>query len=233
MDIKVISSGSSGNCYLIDDGKTALLLDAGIPFAEIQKAMDFDTSSIRGCLITHSHGDHAMAAKHMAKRGIKIYSNANTAVTIGKGAHVLEPLTAYGIDTMTILPFAVHHDVPCFGYRIDSLETGERLVYITDACGFDFSIKGTTHLLVECNHSKQLLLDNVAAGRLNGVLGARILNSHMSHERLLQYLQDGHIGTGRLQQMMLIHLSNDNSDAVEFRKKVQEIVPPSVEVTAW
>ena len=47
MDIRVISSGSAGNCYLIDDGKTALLLDAGIAFSEIQKAMNFDTSHIQ------------------------------------------------------------------------------------------------------------------------------------------------------------------------------------------
>ena len=40
MEIKVIGSGSSGNCYLIDDGRTALLLDAGVPFSAVQQAMD-------------------------------------------------------------------------------------------------------------------------------------------------------------------------------------------------
>ena len=167
----MIGSGSSGNCYLINDGKTALLLDAGVPFSAVQQAMDFDTGAIRGCLITHRHGDHAKAGKQLAKRGIKVYGNTNTAVDIGKGACVLQPRIAYGIDTFTILPFEVEHDVPCFGYRIDSLVTGERLVYITDAAGFRFSIKGATHLLVECNHSHKKIMERVRAGEMNAMLG--------------------------------------------------------------
>ena len=232
MDIRVIGSGSAGNCYLIDDGKTALLLDAGIAFSEIQKAMNFDTSHIRGCLITHRHGDHAKAGKDMAKRGIKVYANVNTAVAVGKGAKVLEPLTSYGIDTMTILPFEVVHDVPCFGYRIDSLVTGERLVYITDAVGFRFSIKGTTHLLVECNHSHEKLIERVRINEMNPVLGNRVAKTHMSFETLTRYLSDGRIQTDKLKKVMLIHLSDGNSDAGMFRESIQELLPEA-EVTVW
>ncbi len=232
MEIKVIGSGSSGNCYLIDDGRTALLLDAGVPFSAVQQAMDFDTGAIRGCLITHRHGDHAKAGKQLAKRGIKVYGNTNTAVDIGKGACVLQPRIAYGIDTFTILPFEVEHDVPCFGYRIDSLVTGERLVYITDAAGFRFSIKGATHLLVECNHSHKKIMERVRAGEMNAMLGYRVLNTHMSIEKFSGYLVDGHIDVERLSEVMLIHLSDGNSDAEDFRQRVQELVPEA-NVTVW
>ena len=73
INIKVLASGSKGNCYLIDDGKTKLLLDAGIPFNQIQIGCDFCVSDISGCLISHKHGDHAKAIKDLIKRSINVY----------------------------------------------------------------------------------------------------------------------------------------------------------------
>lgn len=67
IDIKVLASGSKGNCYLIDNGETKLLLDAGIPFNQIQIGCDFHVSDISGCLVSHRHGDHAKAIKDLLK----------------------------------------------------------------------------------------------------------------------------------------------------------------------
>ena len=36
MQIEVLGSSSAGNAYVIFDGKTSLLLDCGLPFAEMQ-----------------------------------------------------------------------------------------------------------------------------------------------------------------------------------------------------
>lgn len=55
MKIKVIASGSKGNCYLIDDGETKLLIECGIPFKQIQIGCDFKLSSVAACLVSHEH----------------------------------------------------------------------------------------------------------------------------------------------------------------------------------
>ena len=55
MKIKTLSSGSQGNCYLIDDGKTQLLLEVGIAWKKIKEALHFKTSEICGALLTHEH----------------------------------------------------------------------------------------------------------------------------------------------------------------------------------
>lgn len=55
IDVRVLASGSSGNCYLIDDGRTKLLLEAGIPFKKIRQELDWKTSELAGVLISHEH----------------------------------------------------------------------------------------------------------------------------------------------------------------------------------
>jgi phosphoribosyl 1,2-cyclic phosphodiesterase len=55
VEIKVLASGSSGNSYMIDDGETKLLIEAGIRVKEIQKALNFDLQRVAGCLVTHQH----------------------------------------------------------------------------------------------------------------------------------------------------------------------------------
>ena len=54
-DIKVLASSSAGNCYIISDGITRLLLDAGVKIKDILVACDFNMDTIRGALITHEH----------------------------------------------------------------------------------------------------------------------------------------------------------------------------------
>ena len=56
MLLKIISSGSSGNGYAIMNDNEILLIEAGVSVAEIKKAIDFKTSKIVGCLISHEHG---------------------------------------------------------------------------------------------------------------------------------------------------------------------------------
>lgn len=56
--IKVISSGSDGNAYLIDNQKDKLLIECGIGFNRLQKELwrlGASVSSLAGCLISHSH----------------------------------------------------------------------------------------------------------------------------------------------------------------------------------
>ena len=54
MDIKILASGSTGNAYIVSDGSTSLLLDAGIPLRAIQVGSGFRVGQLSGCLITHT-----------------------------------------------------------------------------------------------------------------------------------------------------------------------------------
>ena len=219
MDIKILASGSSGNAYRISDGKTSLLLDAGIPFRVIQVGCDFQTGSISGCLVTHRHGDHAKAITKMLQRGMHVYSNDDVAA-LYPGVRAMKPLLEYGIGTFSVLPFEVEHDVPCFGYQVESLVTGEKLVYITDSAYVKYTFRGLTHIMVEANYAQEIIVDNARNERIPVYLAERVIKTHMSIETLLGLLRANDMSAVR--QIYLLHLSDGNSDAESFRRQVQQ-----------
>lgn len=56
MKVKVLRSGSSGNCFILqaNDGET-LIIECGVDFKEVKKELNFDIKGVVGCLITHEH----------------------------------------------------------------------------------------------------------------------------------------------------------------------------------
>lgn len=56
-----LSSGSSGNCYLLTNGKAGLLIDAGVSLRRMKKVLceqGFTMETPRAILVTHDHLDH-------------------------------------------------------------------------------------------------------------------------------------------------------------------------------
>ena len=219
MDIKVIASGSSGNAYLIGDGRTRLLLDAGIPFKHIQIGCGFRTSSIDGCLVTHRHGDHAAAIPKLLQRGMTVYSNADVA-GIYPGVQSVEARKEFHVGTLRILPFEAEHDVPCYGYQITSEETGEKLVYITDSAYVRYTFTGLTHIMIEANYDEDIMLGNVRDEKIPFSLAERVAGTHMSIDTLIDLLRANDMT--KVRQIYLLHLSDNNSDAEVFKKMVQQ-----------
>ena len=219
MDIKIIASGSSGNAYLIGDGRTRLLLDAGIPFKRIQIGCGFKTSTIDACLVTHRHGDHAAAIQKLIERGIAVYSNTDVA-GLHEGVQELAALKEHSIGTFRILPFEAEHDVPCYGYQVTSTETGEKLVYITDSAYVRYTFTGLTHIMIEANYDEDIMLGNVRDEKIPFSLAERVSGTHMSIDTLIDLLRANDMTEVR--QIYLLHLSDNNSDAEVFKRLVQQ-----------
>ena len=219
MDIKILASGSHGNAYIVSDGKTTLLLDAGIPFKEIQKGCGFQTSSIKGCLVTHRHGDHAKAIPKLLQRGVTVYSNADVA-ELYPGVHQIDALKEVPVGTLRVLPFEAEHDVPCYGYQVTSAVIGEKLIYITDSAYVKYTFSGLTHIMIEANYAQEIIIDNARHERIPLYLAERVIQTHMSIETLLELLQANDMS--KVRQIYLLHLSDGNSDAEAFKRRVQQ-----------
>ncbi|MFA6931412.1 MAG: MBL fold metallo-hydrolase, partial [Lentisphaeria bacterium] len=216
MEIKVIGSGSSGNCYRISDGTTALLLEAGLPIKKIKQGCDFDLSGISGCLVTHEHGDHAKSVRDVMKSGVDVYMTRGTAEAAnldGYRLHRIVPMVSFKIGSLKVLPFEVHHDAAePVGYLVDSQVTGERLLFMTDTYYTQFKFQSLTHIMIEANYSADEISDDPRAHRLR--------RSHMSIENCIELLKANDLS--RCSEIWLIHLSSSNGDAEGFKRRVQE-----------
>ena len=78
MELKILGSSSKGNCYLLDNGDDCLMIECGIPFKDVQKAVNFGISRIAGVIISHEHGDHAKHAGKCLEAQIPCYMSQGT-----------------------------------------------------------------------------------------------------------------------------------------------------------
>ena len=228
MEIKVLASGSSGNCSYINDGKTSLLLDAGIPVSKIRMGTDFRLGSVSGALITHRHGDHAKSVLPLLYIGVDVYAHEDVFSNMAHkpyNANVIQfdgdtPLP-FTVGTFSVTPFAVHHDVPNFGFYIHSTATDENLAYFTDTFYLTHTFPALNYLLAECNYDPEALDRNIADDRLAPEFKKRLVRSHMSIDTLIEMLKANDLY--RMKQIYLMHLSDNNSRAEEFRRRVQAV----------
>ncbi|WP_288313395.1 MBL fold metallo-hydrolase [uncultured Selenomonas sp.] len=220
IDIKAIASGSSGNCYRVSDGSTALLLDAGIPIHRIQQGIDYRLGEIAGALISHEHMDHAKAVPELARRGLLIFGPPEVAKACACPSILSgPPLRKFTVSTWNIVPFKVVHDVTCYGYVLDSRKTGERLVYITDAAAVPYTFGQVHYMMLEANYSMNILSRRATEGAIKDELAARIAQTHMDIDGAIGLLRG--LNPRVLKQVWLLHLSRDNSDADAFRRMAQ------------
>lgn len=231
MDIKVIASGSSGNAYLVSDGSTTLLLDAGIPLKEIQIGSNFRLNEVSAALITHEHKDHSKAARDLATRGVDVYASAGTLKAcnlVGHRFHAVTAHRAFDVGTFRILPFDVQHDVvEPLGFLCVS-RNGEKLLYFTDTYYIKYRFKGLTHIMAECNYSEEGIRRSVEAGHIPIELVSRLVKSHMSLDTLLDMLRANDLS--KVRQIYLLHLSENNSEAERFRDEVAKTTGAEVYV---
>lgn len=224
IEIKPLGSSSAGNAYHITDGYTALLLEAGIRYKDIQRALNFQTTKIAGCLISHEHGDHCKAVADIVKAGVDVYASQGTLDALGLSSHRAKRIRAkqqFRIGTWTILPFDVQHDVAePLGFLLAN-QAGDKLVFITDSYYCRYKFPGLTHIMVECNYSLRILDENIAAGRVPAVMKKRLLKSHFCLENVKDFLRANDLS--KVQEIWLLHLSDNNSDEALFKREIQEL----------
>lgn len=231
IDILPFASSSAGNAYRVTDGHTTLLLEAGLPYREIQRALQFRVTQLAGCLISHEHGDHSMAAKDIMRAGVPVCASAGTAVALGLSGHRLRIVKAHEqltLGTWTILPFDIEHDAAePLGFVLANTAV-DKLVFLTDTFYCRYRFAGITHLMVECNYSLDIVNRRVAAGELHPAQKKRLLRSHFGLENVKDMLRANDMS--RLQEVWLLHLSDGNSDADRFRREIQEVTGAVVRV---
>lgn len=76
------------------------------------------------------------------------------------------------------------------------------------------------YLLIECNYNSEIAKENMQTGIINKTRYTRLLGSHMSMENVLKFLKANDLKYAK--NIILCHLSNDNSNESIMQNKVYE-----------
>ncbi|MCX6279021.1 MAG: MBL fold metallo-hydrolase [Bacteroidetes bacterium] len=215
MVLKVIASGSSGNCYLLQSNAETLIIEAGVRLQELKAALDYELAKVVGCLITHSHCDHSKYAKDYMKAGIIVYASKETILSCNLSGYrqrylSTEPGTGHIAGNFIFSSFPVPHSVPTVGFLIYHTSAGT-IFFVTDAAYIPNKFKNLCHILIEANYDETILKTDRAVG------------NHMSLSTCMHFLKSNDIT--QVQNIVLLHLSKENSNANMFSKSVKSIAP--------
>jgi len=220
MTLTIIGSSSRGNGYVLQNDSEALIIEAGVKLIEAKKALEFNTAKVKGCIISHQHSDHAGFAKEYGNAGITLLALPEVikAKRLGRTAKAIEPGKGYIFGGFKVLPFEVMHDVPCVGFLIQHEETG-RILFFTDTYAMQYDFTGVTHWMIEANYADDILNRNINKGSLHPEMKQRLHTSHMSIKNAIKILRRSDLSATK--DIMLIHLSDGNSDQRRFVKEVR------------
>lgn len=207
MRVTCVGSGSSGNCFLLDDDGDMLMLDAGVKFNKLLACKRLKSfSRITAALVTHEHKDHSLCVPDLVKAGVDVYTPDNF-VTRKK----------FKIGRFDILPFLCRHDVENYGYVI-RCPSGATVVYATDTA----SLPRIAHVdvwIIECNYTGRAWRENVENADTGFGYFGRVKECHMGLETLQAYFDALQAPAAAI---LLTHLSeHGNADPNEMLRAIK------------
>lgn len=225
MILHIINSNSLGNAYILEaDNGEALLIECGVRFEKIKRALGYKLSRVAGCILSHEHGDHAKAIHEVMAAGINAWASNGTHEACGTDKHHRARITANGhtfqCGEFAIMSFDVQHDVKePLGFIIHHKECGS-VLFLTDSYYCKYKFKNLNNIIIEANYCQSIIDDRLARGTNPKFLRDRVLESHMSIDTCAKTLATNDLSM--VSNIVLIHLSDGNSHAENFKKRIQE-----------
>ena len=216
-----IASGSSGNCTLVSEGDTNILIDAGISMRRTAAALTslgVSPADITAILITHEHSDHISGLQRFSKKyGVEVYAGEVTAgILVEKDLcesarmHAFTPGETFTLGSISVKSFRTPHDTPeSVGYRLTAGESS--LAFVTDLGYMPESVMdcicGADAAVLEANHDVGML----RSGPYPYYLKRRILGDggHLSNEAAAECAVK--LAKNGAKRIVLAHLSRENN----------------------
>lgn len=243
MKLHILSSSSTGNSYALEDEQGyTLLIEAGCPLKKLVRFFDFEITKVDGLLISHEHGDHGKYAKEYSKAGIQLIASRGTLEAV-LSEHRFKSCFSKPIASGTthqyghcigadsrwkVKAFHIHHDAAePTGFLICHKECGN-VLFLTDTHYMDAKFKGLNQVIIEANYDEEILDKRLQEGSAHPAHLERVNTSHMSIQTTSAFLKAQDLRT--VNNIVLIHLSDSNSNAVQFRNRIESETGKTVTV---
>lgn len=225
-----LASSSAGNAYLLDDGKSVLLLECGLSYrrlGQLIRAAGYVVSQLTGCLVSHEHNDHARCWDKLLAAGIPVIMSHGTARALGADSATLlapdvgrdqsEPMK---VGSLQVIAFRTFHDArEPTGFLVRG-DDGEKLAFAIDTGNIRYQFPGVNILAIEANYQEGVLARSV---RMPEATIKRVRNTHLEIGQLCGYLST--LSLRQCREIYLLHLSDANSDEAWFEACVRRTVP--------
>ena len=216
MKVKILASGSKGNCTLVRTEKLNLLIDMGITYQYLCNELQntgISPKELDAILITHTHSDHIKGlASLVNKTNIKVYileemyEELKTKIPTDNIFFYTNPMQ---IEDLNIELIRISHDVDGVGFIFES--NNKSFVYITDTGYINRKyfplMKNKNLYIIESNHDEEMLME----GPYPYILKQRVISDHghLSNTTTGNYLKD--IVGNKTEKIVLAHISENNN----------------------
>lgn len=215
-----LGSGSNGNAWVVQAGRTTVMVDCGFGPREAARRLarlGLEAEDLDAILVTHEHGDHGRGV-------VKLALKARCPVWLSHGCHAMlealgtAPVAAnilaghevFALGDLRVTPYPVPHDARepvhfCFS------DGARRFGLLTDAGHvtphIEAVLTGCDALALECNHDVAML----RAGPYPEALRRRILGPYGHLDNAAAAALLARIGGARLTHVVAAHLSEHNN----------------------
>lgn len=216
MKVKVLASGSKGNCTLIRTNNLNILIDIGITYQQLTSELEninISPKDLNAILITHTHSDHIKGLSSLIKKtNLKVYALEEMLEELSKKIPLdniflyEEPLE---IEDLKIELIRISHDVEGVGFIIEN--NNHSLVYITDTGYINRKyfplMKNKNVYIIESNHDEEMLME----GPYPYILKQRVISDkgHLSNKTTAEYLLE--VVGDCTKHIILAHISENNN----------------------
>ncbi|MFC5450610.1 MBL fold metallo-hydrolase [Paenibacillus aestuarii] len=218
----VLSSGSTGNATVVDNGEVKVLVDVGFSAKKMEQLMkerELAASSIDAILVTHEHSDHIKGLGAFARKyDLPIYANEKTWEELNRQIgeiaedkkRVMDTGAMEEFGTLKVESFGISHDAAePVGYCF--YEGEQKLSVVTDLGYMSSKVKekitDSDALVLETNHDVEML----RMGHYPWSIKRRILGDkgHLSNEAAGEALCE--VMTSKTKSVYMAHLSRDHN----------------------
>ncbi len=223
MKISALASGSSGNCFYVENKNKAILVDCGLSCKQVEKRLmriGRKIENVEGIFITHEHTDHIYGTDVLARKyQIPVFADKQIKNLCSQEDLIYQLKKETEISGMQVQAFSKKHDsVNPVSFNIIN---GKKISIMTDvgeACrNVKKNIKDSDFLLLEANHDLEML----EKGFYPDFLKRRIKSSkgHLSNKEaaltVLEYANEN------LKHVLLSHLSENNNTEEKVLQEFQ------------